>query len=355
VLSDLAQARRLVQETESIVLRLRGALSIGDPVNVFRDLRAQRERSITLQNRLEKVRAGLMAADARALKKVSNPELTATNKRRRELEQALGGVPTRQDDLEKRTLRAVRAFVLLEKELSKARVELLGMEARITATQRFIEQTRIGRDAAGLAGVENELAAHEQAIVAYRAHVADLAIELEAARLHVGVGDEQSKQEESLRKEHEQLVARERTLAKQLGAKLDPRVDSGLLRADNVRDRLDARDAEVNLIVAERVRDMLLVLEEESAKLVGYRQRLAELEGDSEVVVGGVAYANYRKVQKRFYDLVLRADVGMVDVAWAVREDHRIRAERLTRERVRALKALADEYRDITDQVEGSE
>jgi hypothetical protein len=67
-------------------------------------------------------------------------------------------------------------------------------------------------------------------------------------------------------------------------------------------------------------------------------------------VVGGVALLNFRAVRQRFYDLVLRADVGVIDVAWAVREMHRTNAEQLTRERVRAIQALEDEFRDILDQ-----
>jgi hypothetical protein len=95
---------------------------------------------------------------------------------------------------------------------------------------------------------------------------------------------------------------------------------------------------------------MRKVLDEEGAKLTGYRNQLGTLEGQSEEVVGGIALANFRSVRQRFYDLVLRADVGIVDVSWAVREEHRVRGETLTRERARALKALEDEYRDIMDQ-----
>ena len=136
---------------------------------------------------------------------------------------------------------------------------------------------------------------------------------------------------------------------------MDGRIDSALARTQNAQAKLQTRDAEIDAVVAERVAEMNTVLDEESQKLVGYRARLGELEQDAVVVVGGVAYANYRKVQRRFYDLVLRADVGIVDVAWAIREEHRLNAERLTRDRARSLKALADEYRDITDEAESSE
>lgn len=57
----------------------------------------------------------------------------------------------------------------------------------------------------------------------------------------------------------------------------------------------------------------------------------------------------------RFYDLVLRADVGNIDVAWAEREEHRMRVELLTRERAREIKALDDEFNEIMDQSQGDQ
>lgn len=354
-LSDLSQARQLTQETESIVLRLRGALSSGDPVNVFRDMRLERERTIALNNRIEKVRADLLAADAKAVAGVNSAELASVRQRRHDLEAKLAVAPQKAEDLQKRATQGTSAYTLLDKDLSRAKVDMLGIEAQITATDRFLEQTKGAREPSATAAVQSELDMQRAALKAYRAQVAQLAIDIEAARLHVGVGDELSTREKALREEHAQVVEQERALLKQLNAPIDPRIDAGLARATNAQAKLAARDAEVDSIVAERVANMTQVLDEESQKLVGYRARLGELEQDAVVVVGGVAYANYRKVQRRFYDLVLRADVGIVDVAWAIREEHRLNAERLTRDRARSLKALADEYRDITDEAESSE
>jgi hypothetical protein len=83
--------------------------------------------------------------------------------------------------------------------------------------------------------------------------------------------------------------------------------------------------------------------------LVGYRESLTQLDSETEFVVGGLALMNYRQVQKRFYDLVLKADVGVVDVGWAEREEHRTRIELLTRERARSMQSLDDEFREIMD------
>jgi len=59
-------------------------------------------------------------------------------------------------------------------------------------------------------------------------------------------------------------------------------------------------------------------------------------------------------VRARFQDLVIRTDVGQIDIAWAIREDHRSKVERLTRDRAREIQALDAEFREImTDGDEG--
>lgn len=349
-LSDLTQARQLVGETERIVARLNGALSSPNPVNVFADLRHQRERTITLRNRIARARRDLSSIEANANKQYSSAELDEVRKRRRELERSLDGAPLKPEDVEKRSFGVSSEFTTLGKDLSRLEVDLLGMEARITATERFIGATMQGREPQAMDAVHAELATQKGAVVDYRKRIQDLEIQLETGRIQVGVDDEDSKREEAVRNEHAALVERERQILHGLGARPSERVEAGFRGAAAIEATIMQHDQRIDAIVVERVREMRIVLDAEGAKLTGYRAQLTELEGESEEVVGGIALDNFRKVRQRFYDLVLRADVGIIDVSWAVREEHRMRAEVLTRERARSLQALEDEYRDIMDQ-----
>lgn len=350
-LSDLSTARRLVGETESIVGRLNGALSSPNPANVFRDLRDRRERTTALRNRVARVRKDLIAIDDESTKQYGSAELEQVRDRRRELERGLLGAPTGQDDIRKRAMKVIGQYDALAKSLSGMQVDLLGMEARITATDRFIGDTEKTRNnPQAVDSVRAELTTQKAAIEDYRRQIKELGLQIETGRLQVGVGDQDFVRDDSVRKEHADLVERERQILKSLGARPNENVEAAFRRLAVIEGALDKQDQEIDAIVAERVGEMRKVLDEEGAKLTGYHTQLAALEGQSEEVVGGIALANFRSVRQRFYDLVLRADVGIVDVSWAVREEHRVRAETLTRERARALQSLDDEYRDIMDQ-----
>jgi tetratricopeptide (TPR) repeat protein len=348
--SDLSQARQLSGETADVVERLNNALAAKNRVNIFPDLRAQRESSVALRNRLSRVRQQLIAADEAQTKQYNNAELGTVSTQRRALERSLAALPTKAADFERRNSDMDGHFLVLDKQLSTLEVQLLGMDARIVATERFIADTmKSEKERSSVEAYRSELQNHRAAMADYREQIARLKQDLEASRLQVGVGDSVYSHDDDLRAQHAQLVARERQLIAALGGRTTGGVDDMFRRASAVEAALDARDQLVDQVVDERARDMLRVLTEEGGKLAGYRQSIAQLDGETEDVVGGISYANYRQVQQRFYDLVMKADVGVVDVGWAEREEHRTRVELLTRERARSTQALDDEFKEIMD------
>jgi len=349
--SDLALARRLTRETGSVIERLTAALRSPNTVNLFGDLRAQREQTIAMRNRLALVRKTLIAADAASAQRFKGAELEAVRARRRDVERQLAKLPTKDKDFEKRNEGIDDGFVALDKQLSALDVQLLGMDAQITATGRFIGDTM--KEAAQQSGVQAyqaELSTQQKAIDDYREQLERLKVELESGRIQVGVGDPTYLKDDQLRTEYTQLVAKERQLIQLAGGKSPKNIDEMFRRADVAEALLTQHDQAIDKVVAERSADMQKVIDEESVNLTSYQQRIVELDGETEDVVGGITYANFRKVQHRFYDLVLKADVGLIDVGWAEREEHRTRIDLLTRERNRALQSLDEEFNEITDE-----
>jgi tetratricopeptide (TPR) repeat protein len=347
---DLNQARQLTRETSDIATRLGAALSGANRVALFPELRKQREISIGLRNRLAGVRQQLIAADAAQAKALNSPELTRLRKQRSDIEHSLAALPIKESDFDRRNTSLDDRYLSLDKQLSSLEVQLLGMDARIVATERFMTDTmQKPEQKAGVEAYRNELNTHRDAVVGYREQLAQLKLDLQTSRLQVGVGDTTYQRDDSLRQQYAALVQQERQLIASLGGRSAPQMDGMFQRIQTVESSLDEQDRAVDEVVADRANDMQRVLTEETGKLVGYRESLTQLDTETEFVVGGLALNNYRQVQKRFYDLVLKADVGVIDVGWAEREEHRTRIEMLTRERARSMQSLDDEFREIMD------
>ncbi len=333
VLSDLSTARRLVRETSELVERLNAALAQPNRVAVFADLRLQMERSTALRNRISQQRRNLLRAAGRE----GSAEL-------RSVERFLDDMPTTEAEFAAFDDEVLARYRRLGRELGRMEVELQGMEARIVAMERYLADTEEARDAEGVAAIRRELSGHRESVDAYRENIRQLRIALEASRLQVGPGDARYQRHEQLRDQHARLAEQE---ASSIG---DSRVTSLLRRVAAVESRLTQREAAIQQIVDERTAEIQRQLREESQRIAGYRRALTELEAETEEVVGAVTHENFRQVQHRFYDLVLRADVGRIDVAWQRREEHRMRVEMLTRERAREMRNLDDEFREIMDE-----
>jgi uncharacterized protein YdcH (DUF465 family) len=276
-------------------------------------------------------------------------ELQDVRAQRREIERFLSEMPTSDEEVDHLDDAILGRYRRLERELARMEVELFGMEARATAIELYLDQTADQRpDRSVEQGMRAELANHRAAIEQYREQIQGFRVEIEAARLQVGVGDDRYQRQARLRAEYERLVEREH----QLGGG-DSSFDRLYQRMNGVETSLDTRESSIEQAADQRAADIQRQVAEESGRIEGYQQALTQLETEAEEVVGAVTYRNFQTVQHRFYDLVLRADVGDIDVAWAIREEHRSRVEMLTLDRTHTLQALDDEFREITDEQSG--
>lgn len=349
VLSDLSQAKQLVAETNDLIQRLTAAIDAPNRGSVFADLRRHLESVTALRNRLARARRALLAIEEDKLSG-GGGELAKVRANRRRLERALSDAPTDDEDFVDRDDELRVRYKRLERELSRLKVALMGMEAKATAAERFLTDTAAERDPDGVQATLGELAQHREAVEQYREEIREVENLLEAGQLQVGVGDVRYQRDDRLRKEYNAAVARERELMRGAGVRLPPEIDRLFGRVDKVEALLDRHQAKVDSIVDERVADIRKVLNEETQNLEGYREQVASLEGETETVVAGIAYENFNDVRERFYDLVLEADVGRINVAWARREEHRSRVDMLSRERSREMRTLDDEFREIMDE-----
>ncbi len=348
VLSDLAQARQMVEETTQLVQRLSQAVDAPNHVAIFADLRRQAERATELRNRVTRLRQQLVQLEERR-SGGGSPQLQDVRARRREIERFLSEMPTSDEDISHLDDDILSRYSAMSRDLARLEVELYGMEARATAIATYLDQLRQhdpSRDPAAEAGMRQELANHRASIEVYRQQIQAFRIEIETQRLQVGVGDDRYTRQARLRAQYEELVRQEH----ELGGADDPAVDRLYQRMSALETTLDSRESAVRAAADQRADGIRSQLVTESSRIEGYQQALTQLETEAEDVVGAVTYQNFLAVQRRFYDLVLRSDVGDIDVAWAVREEHRRRVEMLTLDRTHELQALDDEFREITDE-----
>jgi hypothetical protein len=118
-------------------------------------------------------------------------------------------------------------------------------------------------------------------------------------------------------------------------------------RAMRLADNLLQTEAQIDQTIERGVDQLKATLVQERQQLAAMKTELAERTAESRTAGGGVLAASFREVKAKFYDIVVRADVGTIDVAWSQKEDNDDDLKRLSLTRQRELKQLSDEFRDV--------
>lgn len=349
LLTDLGQSARLVRESDELVARLEAVLAAANAVSAFADTRQQKEQSLALRNRLTGIRKALISQESNS-DSGGSTELIEIRERRRALESELAGLPTRGADFDGRIESVTAQYRAAEGDARAAEVEVMGLQARVVALEQFLKDSEAREGSqSNLDAVRTELVQQKEAVRLYFAQIAELRRAAEVGRATVGLGDERFTRDAQVRREYREAVDRERQLMAGLGLRGNVMNDALFNNIATVELTLDQVDGQIDAAVTERTSDIRRQLDEEKAKLALYRGQLGAVQGDSTSTISTVAVGAFQGVRNRFHDLVMRSDVGRIDVAWADREEHVTRIEIIQRERTGELRALDDEYREIED------
>jgi len=101
-----------------------------------------------------------------------------------------------------------------------------------------------------------------------------------------------------------------------------------------------------------RLKDLMAEVGDERLKVAAYRKQLGGYTDESTDVGGGIMAEQFKAVTTRFYNVVVRAEVGIIDVAWALKDSSTRNTNRLVAERKRELKLLDDEFKQVDKSAE---
>ena len=90
-------------------------------------------------------------------------------------------------------------------------------------------------------------------------------------------------------------------------------------------------------------------IESERANIANFQLQLDSFDGDARDLVGRVAQRNLGVVRDKLRGIVLRADVGITEQAWEVREEELGRVRSLQSERSRQEQTLDEELKEVRD------
>jgi tetratricopeptide (TPR) repeat protein len=354
--NDLTDLKKSLDESEEIVKRLDRAVTGPQRVNIFPELARARTKAVEASNDLSEVEKKLIERERELLGPVIGSEraqLDDLARQRKEIETQLSNLPRSADSYQERLKKARAQFDEIDQRASEVNVLLHQLEAELVAIQKYFKDTQkeqkidpsqFQREADQVAGVQTQL----------RKEYEQLRRDLDEAVQSVGIDDAQMQQEEALKKRLADVIERERQVGASVRARLSgpertkaDQIESIIDRAKSAEKTLAGFNGRIDALVEERLKDIKVAIAEEKAHVEEYRTALGGHETEAVAVGGGITSESFKNVADRFYQIVVRSDVGIIDVAWALKQNKTDEDARIVREEKRELKLLDDEFKQV--------
>jgi tetratricopeptide (TPR) repeat protein len=360
IVQALDASRRDAREAGQLAERVELALGRGDGIDAFPNLQRGYTAVEAVENGaalLEGQAAATAAAAMDALQPSERDELARTRARAAELETRLARLPRSPEEADVRVRRLRERLQEVDRQAFQLTQAVDGLNAAIAGSENWLQRYRAeitGRDD-DRQKLSEELREHRKVSGTYAE--AALALREEIAKARDGVvGSDVMREEAALRAEYLGVVAREREIMK--AARLSPSEADAIARAEAHAQRLQALRARARAhgdrLRAEAVRRAVEVRRRIASERGVLDQQVTRLDGvqvDARDLVGRIAYQAFGQVRRQFYRLVLKADVGLVDVAWTRKRERVDKIRELSTQKAAELERLDRDYRALLREV----
>jgi tetratricopeptide (TPR) repeat protein len=357
VIDDVNQCKSLIGQSQRLIDKLNALLGASNRVRAFPELLAGEKKALGLLNRLSRARLDL----ARALDGVEPTELGGevgqVRTDRRKLMGVVAQVPASPEDFDARDVAGTAQWNTVSQALSQRTIEVDALHATINGLRRMLQedaQRGVARDPASVARFNAEIDANERDLKLYREEAMELRRLIDVGRAQIGLGDARYQNDAVARTTFRDAFGREIQLAAQgqagqsaqsFGREVTPVL--GTMQAEE--DRLTATLQGLETQVATRTGELRTKIDVEAANIAHYQDILTGYDGQAHDLVGHVAQRNFGLVRDKLRGIVLRADVGVTEEAWEVREEETSRVRNLQSERSRQEQLLNEELREVLD------
>lgn len=362
VFDDLSNQRKELEETLKIAEDLERIVSSKNAVELFPELRDGWARALVMENQLillsseildfqhkTLARSGVLASD--------EEELTAMVGLRRQLEARFRSLPmtvgqydARQAAVDDRFLDLKRQNFLVGQRLKEVRRQLLAVERYVNERQ-FGDNTKkwssdeeeelrtsIEDEKAALKDMYDELAA------------LDTAVEVESRR--VGTGDAATRGEADLKAAIIAAHKREGLFYEERGG---GEVSAAFRKFGEQRDRIFEAVRRLSVVigaidakVGEKSKELAAQIRNEARFLGSYAGEMGSYEKDGRRIGLDVGEALFRRAREKMKEVVLGAEVGLIDVAWQEKLEVTDEIRKVNRERSEKTSRLDATLRDLT-------
>jgi TolA-binding protein len=330
---DVGRLERDLAELEDVLERLQVAIEAPRKATLFTDLAAHGASLGNADADLLQIEEAVIDRVGLSVEGSGYDQLETERLRlRKKVDAPLGETGDAEAD-------RVRALMLLEQRAHKLDLMVGEMRAQLVATERYYEHTR------------KDQKIDHQGFLSQAAEMRDSVAELErdatsvrrrirrrrsAVRYDDARANARAAAIEPYRRHLDQMYS---TLIKAA-----PSAEASAVWSDvqTLQERSGAAQEKLESAARSRLQDAVVVIQEETIKIAGYRQELDVMTVRTRDQASEVLTAVHADVSTELGNFVMRSEVGLLDVAWAMKEAETDEVHRLEVDRNRDLGELDD-------------
>jgi hypothetical protein len=270
-------------------------------------------------------------------------------------EKELEGLPLTAAALHDREKRSRAALDQLDGQASELNVMVQGMEAELVAIEQYYIKSRADQKIKP-EELMQPVAGMREAIVELRASNDRIRNNIAEAAREATVGAATGDQDRGAIATLVDSMKKERVVYQSARGRLsggDQRdfdaIASVLERADSVQAQLAELDGKIEAAAQRRLGELKQQLVPKSRPEAA-NAKLGGILTESQSLGGGLAFAMLSKVTDRFYDLVVQSDVGLVDVAWGLKDERTSTVSKLINQQKLELKTVEEDFRALLEE-----
>jgi len=369
IVNDINTCKKLIHESELLIEKLNAITSASNRVRAFPELLAGEQNAVGLLNRISKARWQL----AKGLDSEESGDLGgdtgSAQRERRSLMDQIAALPTSSPDFDERDRVGSIQWNRVSQDLTVVNQQDDQLQAVVNGLRRMLKedaQRGVTRDPATVKRLNDQIDEDEKKLKDIREVASNLRRAIEIGRAQIGLGDARYQSDAEARLHFRDSLERETGGASRGEAgggaqKYAGRIQPVLSNARQVEDQLIAAWQTLEVQVQQKIKGLQAQIDAEAKAIEGFKQRLDVLdnggvdpsdgktEEGAHKLVGAVAQRNFQYVLKKLENIVLRADVGVTEQAWEVREEELERVRNLQNERTREQNLLDEELREVLD------
>jgi tetratricopeptide (TPR) repeat protein len=359
LVSDVRGIQDSIDEARKLVARVEAKLLSPSRVNIFPAFASARSTALELENRLAKVLERMLALERQIIVPVLSAEekqqLASLAGERENLEGRIGELPTGQEAFAERTKRQTARIRTLEKQLSELSVMVTDLRAQLVATEKYFADTKGATAADKRESFRRESDELRAITKALENEVEQLTAALTDARTSAGVGGSEELEERNLKERYRTLAAREHAYLTGFASRLPAgsersqvdQIADLMQRCEQVDTNLRLFNAKLEQEVDTQLAGVREIISEEKGSITTYENDALGYSAETDQVAGALTYDGFNQVANRFRDIIVRADVGIIDVAWALKDSKSKQVAKLVRQQKLDLKMLDEDFAEV--------